>query len=133
MAGQVLRTIPVKEARAKIDVGIDPDFQGQRDLSADAQRDALIVIDIEKPFGRWREVCQSADNGALSFYNLIGIGEVEMEMTRQFRRMNYRLPSADCYVLNTQRERNVGIPKDAVVGEVSCKRPEVGEVYSPTA
>src|SRR6266550_4482481 len=132
MAGQVLWTIPVEEPGAKIDIRIDPGFPRHRELSAHAQRVALVVIDVEKAFRRRREVCQPTDNGALSFHDLVGIGEMEMEMAIHFRRVNYRLPSAHCYVFNTKRERNIGIAKYAMVGEVPCERPEVGQVQSPT-
>src|SRR5216684_2865594 len=132
MARQVLWAIPVEEAGAKIDVGIDPGLSRQCELRANTQRVALVVINVEKAFGRRREVCQSTDNGALSFHNLVRIGKMEMEMAIRFWRVNYRLPSAHRYMFNTQRERNIGIANYAVVGDVSCERPEVGEVQSPT-
>src|SRR5690349_9798886 len=56
----MLRAVAVQEARTEVHIRIDPRLARQRDLPADAQGSALIVIDIEESFRRRRKISQPA-------------------------------------------------------------------------
>ena len=92
MAGQIVALVrpagnavfSVAEAGAVIDVGGSVGVPGQRDIAADVERVALVVVERAES-GEERDIGQSAGDGAAAFGDLIGIGEVKLRRDGRMR------------------------------------------------
>ena len=106
----------------------------QRELPADVQRVALIVVE-EAETGRRRiaERYEAASNTAKTECELVGIGQVDLAAVVEARRMQGEFPAIDTSALNGDGDEDFGVIEIVVVEEVGGAGEEVVGVERPAA
>src|ERR1700739_2844425 len=99
----VRRRIAVGETGAVVDVGGSIRFPGQRELPANVQGIALIVIEVAAP-GAKGKVGEPAVDIAAAESELIGIGEVKLRAFAKIGGAQRQFPAADARALNGDGE-----------------------------